>query len=106
MTHDEWMTAVQAAECIGYAPATLAEWRQRKRGPAYVRSDGAHGHVRYRRSDLDAWLDARTVRLTADDEACLSMLTDPDEDARILSMLAGATADQLAATPTTQETDQ
>jgi len=36
---------------------TLAGWRVHGTGPAYVRVGGA---VRYRRTDLDAWLTAQT----------------------------------------------
>lgn len=32
---------------------TLAQWRYRSEGPPYLKLGG---HVRYRRSDVDAWL--------------------------------------------------
>lgn len=40
---DEW----------GIPESTLAQWRWRGEGPVYVKLGG---HVRYRRSDIDAWL--------------------------------------------------
>ena len=42
-----------------YAPQTLANWRVRGVGPAFVKQ--ANGTVRYRRDDLDAWL-AKSTR--------------------------------------------
>jgi hypothetical protein len=36
--------------------ATLADWRYRRRGPAFVKVGRL---VRYRPEDLDAWLDAQ-----------------------------------------------
>ena len=41
---------------------TLANWRVQRRGPAFIKI-GAR--VAYRGSDLNAWLDKRTVRPTA-----------------------------------------
>lgn len=37
---------------------TLDAWRYRGTGPAYLK---VGRHVRYRRADLDAWLDAQRV---------------------------------------------
>jgi hypothetical protein len=46
------------AAYIGQPPRTLDQWRYLGRGPRYIKVEG---HVRYRRSDVDAWLDANTV---------------------------------------------
>jgi excisionase family DNA binding protein len=48
----------QAAEFLGVAPGTLSVWRSRGRySVPFVKV----GHlVRYRRGDLDAWLESRT----------------------------------------------
>lgn len=40
------------------ADGTLASWRNRGRGPTWIRVGGL---VRYRRADVDAWLDAHAV---------------------------------------------
>ncbi len=53
------MTREQAAEYIGVKPQTLAMWLSTKRYSIPVIKVGRL--VRYRRSDLDAWLLARTV---------------------------------------------
>ena len=39
-------------------PQTLAHWRSQGRGPCYIK---AGGRVLYRGSDLNAWLESRTV---------------------------------------------
>lgn len=38
---------------------TLAHWRSEGRGPDFIRMGR---HIRYRRSALEAWLDANTVK--------------------------------------------
>ncbi len=56
-THD-LLDEKQAAEFLGVAPGTLSVWRSRGR---YKVPFVKVGHlVRYRRADLDAWLDSRT----------------------------------------------
>lgn len=53
------LTIDQAAACLSISKATLYTWRNRRTGfgPRAVKAGGA---LRYRRSDLDAWLDAHT----------------------------------------------
>jgi excisionase family DNA binding protein len=48
----------QAAEFLGVAPGTLSVWRSRGRySIAFIKV----GHlVRYRRADLETWLESRT----------------------------------------------
>jgi len=47
------------AAYIGVPEATLRQWRYRGFGPDYVK---VGQHVRYRRADLERWMDDRTVR--------------------------------------------
>jgi excisionase family DNA binding protein len=54
----EVMTDHQAADYLGLSVATLRAWRLARKGPPYVQLGRA---IRYRRSDLDAYLAARTV---------------------------------------------
>ncbi|MCW2737807.1 helix-turn-helix domain-containing protein [Nocardioides sp.] len=56
------MTIAQAADYIGIAKSTLYTWRTRRPGfgPRAVKAGGA---LRYRRSDLEAWLEAHTEAL-------------------------------------------
>lgn len=58
--HDnlQLLDSTQAAEYIGVAPKTLSVWRSTKRYPLpYVK---VGSRVRYRRSDLDAFIASRT----------------------------------------------
>jgi hypothetical protein len=51
---DEMMGEPAAAEYLGEVPpATLRQWRYLGKGPAYVKLGR---HVRYRKSDLDAFI--------------------------------------------------
>lgn len=50
------LTAADMAAFLGVTEATLADWRYRHRGPAFVKVGRL---VRYRPDDLDAWLDAQ-----------------------------------------------
>ena len=57
---EQLLDTVQAADYLGLKPGTLETWRwDARRGPAFIRL--SKRAVRYRRSDLDAWLDAQTV---------------------------------------------
>ncbi len=47
-----------AAEFLGVSPTTLPRWRWSGVGPAYLKVGRA---IRYRRSDLEAWLAGRCV---------------------------------------------
>ena len=67
MSYQETKTAViqavlldndGAAEVLGVSPKTLPRWRWAGTGPAFLRVGRA---IRYRRSDLEAWLDGRFV---------------------------------------------
>ncbi|MGH7485120.1 MAG: helix-turn-helix transcriptional regulator [bacterium] len=51
------MTPTELADLLGLRPRTLEEHRRLGRGPAYVRLSGRR-NVRYRASDVKAWLDA------------------------------------------------
>jgi DNA-binding transcriptional regulator YiaG len=47
-----------AAEHLGVSVATLADWRYRRRGPAYVKVERL---VRYRPEDLESYVEASTT---------------------------------------------
>lgn len=53
-----------AAALLGMRPQTLAEWRTTGRGPRFIAVSTRR--IRYRRADLDAWLDAQTRTHTRD----------------------------------------
>ncbi|MGA7622632.1 MAG: helix-turn-helix domain-containing protein [Candidatus Acidiferrales bacterium] len=58
ITDDVILTGEQAAKIANQRPATLVKWRQRGRGPVYLRLGGK---VRYRRSDLMKWIEASRI---------------------------------------------
>lgn len=53
-----------AARYINMSPETMRVWRRTGTGPAFIRV--ASNRVRYRVSDLDAWLDG--LRISTDDQ--------------------------------------
>lgn len=52
-------TPEEVAAHLGVNPQTLRNWAHQKRGPAFVMVEGAR---RYRWSDVEAYLEERTVR--------------------------------------------
>jgi excisionase family DNA binding protein len=59
VTTEVYFTPREAAEYLRSSPSTLAKARLTKRGPAFVRIGRA---VRYRQSDIDAWMSASVAR--------------------------------------------
>lgn len=57
ITLDELLTPQQVADYRGTTVAVLAQERHNHRGPRFIR-DGRR--IRYRASDIAAWLDANT----------------------------------------------
>ncbi|MCL4671851.1 MAG: helix-turn-helix domain-containing protein [Sphingomonadaceae bacterium] len=57
------LTTKEAATYCRLGKPTLERFRITGGGPAYLKLGGA---VRYRRSDLDAWLAARLTRSTSE----------------------------------------
>ena len=55
---DSLVTEVQAAKFLNISIRTLQAWRIKLVGPRFVRVGRA---IRYRRSDLIAWIEANTV---------------------------------------------
>jgi hypothetical protein len=56
------LNETQAAERLNISPRTLQAWRVRGHGPGFVKLGGA---VRYRPTDLDAFIDGAARRNTA-----------------------------------------
>jgi len=65
---DRLMTAPEIAELLRVEVATLAKWRVIGCGPKWLRLPNSRT-IRYRRADIDVWLDGRTFQSTreADD---------------------------------------
>jgi excisionase family DNA binding protein len=54
------LTAEEVAELLSIRPQTLALWRSQKRyGLPYYKIGGM---IRYKLSDIEKWLESRTVR--------------------------------------------
>jgi len=60
------LTADDVAEITGLSPETLAQWRWLKKEIPFVRL--GKKCVRYRQSDIDAWLTRRLVSVTSGDK--------------------------------------
>lgn len=61
-THRAWqpdplLTVDQVAEWLGKPKATLYAWRSRRQGPRAIRVGNV---LRYRRSEVERWLDEQT----------------------------------------------
>jgi excisionase family DNA binding protein len=54
---------VELAEYLGISLATVRKWRFLKKGPPFLKLEGSL--VRYRKSEVDAWLDSFSGGSTA-----------------------------------------
>lgn len=64
---DQLLDERGAADILCYSVRALQNWRYRGGGPRFVKVSGRS--VRYRRRDLLAWIDARTVASTSEELA-------------------------------------
>lgn len=55
------LTTEEASGELRVPPRTMEDWRRRRCGPSFVR---IQGKVRYRRADLDAWIEKHRVQTT------------------------------------------
>ncbi|WP_432064154.1 helix-turn-helix transcriptional regulator [Streptomyces sp. C10-9-1] len=59
---DGLLTPKQVQAEYGFSPQLLANYRWQGMGPAYIKTTpGRAGRIKYRRSAIEAWLNARTV---------------------------------------------
>jgi predicted DNA-binding transcriptional regulator AlpA len=56
---DRLMAPLDVSEVLGVPTATLANWRSASQGPPFLR---VGRHVRYRRPDLEEWIEERVQR--------------------------------------------
>jgi predicted DNA-binding transcriptional regulator AlpA len=56
---EQLLAPADVARVLGVPVATLANWRSGRTGPVFLKIGR---HVRYRRADLEAWIDERAVR--------------------------------------------
>lgn len=65
MTNDDWLaTPKEVAERLRYTTEGLSQMRYKGNGPKYIKLGGRA--VRYRWSDVEAWLDEQTKQRTDD----------------------------------------
>jgi excisionase family DNA binding protein len=76
---DEWLTLGQAAKYLGVAQSTMRKWSDSGRVSAFYTPGG---HRRYRRSELDTFLD-RSGRATAGADVPGPLVLIVDDDDRI-----------------------
>lgn len=55
--HQSTLTPIQAAKYLGISEGALRLWRSQGIGPRHFKA--GEKLVRYRRADLDAWIEAR-----------------------------------------------
>ena len=60
----ELLTQGQVACLVGVSEKAMEGWRYKGGGPPYIRISSRC--IRYRRADLEAWLDSRTRISTSD----------------------------------------
>ena len=56
------LTPYQAAQYLGISEAALRLWRSRGEGPRHFKAGGKL--IRYRRADLDGWIETRFTEPT------------------------------------------
>jgi predicted DNA-binding transcriptional regulator AlpA len=59
---EDFLNPKQVQAEYGFSPQTLNNWRWMGIGPAYIKTPGKSGRIKYRRSAIEAWLDERTVQ--------------------------------------------
>lgn len=67
MTEDKLLDTTETALFLGISKHTLYQWRHAHFGPDHLAISATH--VKYRRSDLTKWLEARRVANSQNDEA-------------------------------------
>ena len=60
------LTESEAGRLLGFSPRTLQKWRIHGKGPPFVKLSDNKGSVRYRTSDIDAFIEQRLRRSTSD----------------------------------------
>jgi excisionase family DNA binding protein len=78
-TSPEWLTLGQAAKYLGVAQSTMRKWSDVGRVPAFYTPGG---HRRYRRTDLDQFLDRSGRGGTPAGERPLVLIVDDDDRLR------------------------
>lgn len=60
------LTERETAEYLAVPQKTLQAWRWRGGGPPFVRIGSGRGHIRYRTTDLESYIEERRRSSTSD----------------------------------------
>jgi excisionase family DNA binding protein len=75
----DWLTLGQAAKYLGVAQSTIRKWSDQRRVPAFYTPGG---HRRYKRADLDRFLERSGPSSTAGGGGPVVLIVDDDERLR------------------------
>ncbi len=75
----DWLTLGQAAKFLGVAQSTIRKWSDQRRLPAFYTPGG---HRRYRRGDLDAFLERSGAGARPAESGPLVLIVDDDDKLR------------------------
>ena len=75
----DWLTLGQAAKYLGVAQSTIRKWSDQRRLPAFYTPGG---HRRYRRGDLDAFLERSGAGSRPSEGGPLVLIVDDDDKLR------------------------
>jgi excisionase family DNA binding protein len=75
----DWLTLGQAAKFLGVAQSTIRKWSDQRRLPAFYTPGG---HRRYRRGDLDAFLERSGAGARSSEGGPLVLIVDDDDKLR------------------------
>jgi excisionase family DNA binding protein len=75
----DWLTLGQAAKYLGVAQSTIRKWSDQRRLPAFYTPGG---HRRYRRGDLDTFLERSGAGARATEAGPLVLIVDDDDRLR------------------------
>lgn len=76
MAHpDDLLTSAETAALLGIKRGTLELWRQKGQGPKFAKlGTASQAHIRYRRSDVAAFIEQRLYASTSHYTAALATL--------------------------------
>ena len=67
----EWLSISEIAEILGVHPSTVRGWSDQGRMPVH-RTQG--GHRRYRRSEIDLWMQSRQVKVPEESQLVIQKI--------------------------------
>lgn len=62
MENKKYYNEKEIAATLGISAATVRTWRNRGRGPSYLKADGKKGSVLYSIVDFEKWIEDRKIK--------------------------------------------